>query len=80
MSPIRAGHARLTVAAVELAEQADALAAAVESGGRDLDPSAVDHAVNVIEKVRERTSIAGGHTVVALALSLIHISEPTRPY
>ena len=67
MSPIRAGNARLTVAAVELAEQADALAAAVESGGRDLDPSAVDHAVNVIEKVRERTSIAGGHTVVALA-------------
>lgn len=67
MSPIRAGTARLTVAAVELADQADALAVAVDSGGRDLDPSAVDHAVNVIEKVRERTSIAGGHTVVALA-------------
>lgn len=67
MSPIRAGSARLSVAAVELTEQASALAMAIESGGRELDPSQVDLAVNVVEKVRERTSIAGGHTVVALA-------------
>jgi GTP-binding protein EngB required for normal cell division len=67
MSPIRAGSARLSVAAVELTEQASALAMAIDSGGRELDPSQVDLAVNVVEKVRERTSIAGGHTVVALA-------------
>ncbi|HMT89415.1 MAG TPA: 50S ribosome-binding GTPase [Dermatophilaceae bacterium] len=64
---MRAGSARLSVAAVELTEQASALAMAIDSGGRELDPSQVDLAVNVVEKVRERTSIAGGHTVVALA-------------
>ena len=68
MSPIRPGTARVSAtSAIELAEQAAALGDAVEAGGRELDPSKVDHAVNLVEKVRERTSIAGNHTVVALA-------------
>ncbi|MBK8869430.1 MAG: GTPase [Dermatophilaceae bacterium] len=68
MSPIRPGGARVSAtSALELADQAGALGDAVASGGRELDPSQVDHAVNVVEKVRERTSIAGNHTVVALA-------------
>ena len=53
MSPIRAGSARLSVAAVELTEQASALAMAIDSGGRELDPSQVDLAVNVVEKERD---------------------------
>jgi len=51
----------------ELADQAAALREALQTGGRELDPGQVDHAVNLADKIRERTSLAGGHTVVALA-------------
>ncbi len=52
---------------VALADRADALSQACVEGSRELKPAHVDLAVNLVDKVRERTSIAGGHTVVALA-------------
>ncbi len=68
MSPMRMGSADVTaVPAQVLAEQAQALGAALELSAYDLEPAAVDLATNLVEKVRERTSIAGSHTVVALA-------------
>ncbi len=68
MSPLRMGQAHVpTVSALELAERAAALSQACSLGARELEPAHVDHAVNLVDKVRERTSIAGGHTVVALA-------------
>ncbi len=68
MSPLRMGSATVTaVSGDELSSQADALREAVQVGGRELDPAQVDLAVNLADKIRERTSIAGGHTVVALA-------------
>ncbi len=68
MSPLRMGGALASlVTGEELADQAAALREALQTGGRELDPGQVDHAVNLADKIRERTSLAGGHTVVALA-------------
>ncbi len=68
MSPLRMGVAQVpVVTAVQLKERADALEQACTVGARELEPAHVDRAVNLVDKVRERTSIAGGHTVVALA-------------
>jgi GTP-binding protein EngB required for normal cell division len=68
MSPLRMGSAQVpVVTAAELADRAAALSEACAEGARELEPAVVDQAVNLVDKVRERTSIAGGHTVVALA-------------
>ncbi len=68
MSPLRMGSAKVTVVtAMELADRAAALSQACAEGARELEPAQVDQAVNLVDKVRERTSITGGHTVVALA-------------
>ncbi len=68
MSPIRMGsRVAATVTAAALTHQAQALAAALESGGAQLPAAAVARASRLVDKVGERTSIAGSHTVVALA-------------
>ena len=36
--------------------------------------------INVIATFSEAVSLSGGNFVITLDLSLIHISEPTRPY
>jgi GTP-binding protein EngB required for normal cell division len=55
------------VSSEELSTRSGALEQAVESGGRELDPAAVAAARAVVDKIGERTSKAGNHTVVALA-------------
>jgi GTP-binding protein EngB required for normal cell division len=68
MSPIRRGTA--TVAAIssgELAARTTALTSALTTGGEQLDFATVERARAVVEKVGERTSLSGDHTVVALA-------------
>jgi len=68
MSPLIRGSKRVTALSSEqLAAQATALDEAVEAGGTQLDPTGVTQARRVIDKARERTAIAGSHTVVALA-------------
>ena len=68
MSPLRMGSATLVgVSAESLADRAAALARAIAEGSRELEPKHVAVAAGLVDKVRERTSIAGGHTVVALA-------------
>jgi GTP-binding protein EngB required for normal cell division len=51
----------------ELAAAAGALGAAVEAGGAELPRGERSHAMAVVDKVDQRTSLVGGHTVVALA-------------
>lgn len=68
MTPMRMGaREAATVTGERLAEQADALAAAVACGGAQLPADLVANAQRLVEKVAQRTSIAGSHTVVALA-------------
>jgi len=68
MSPLLMGSKRVTAPSLEaLAAQAGALGEAVDAGDQQLDPAGVAEARRVIGKVRERTAIAGSHTVVALA-------------
>lgn len=68
MSPLRMGSATLAgVSAESLADRAAALARAIADGSRELEPKHVAAAADLVDKVRERTSIAGGHTVVGLA-------------
>ncbi len=68
MSPIRPGRARVPrVTGQELSDRTTALSFALVSGADELDPSGVDRARRVIDTVGERTTIAGDHTVVALA-------------
>lgn len=68
MSPIRPGRATVTaVSAESLAAAAGALREAVRVGGAQLPPAAATAASDVVTKVHERTSLVGGHTVVALA-------------
>ncbi len=68
MSPLRRGGATVAAPSAEtLREQAEALGAALESGGDQLDRAAVAEARRVVDKVHERSAIAGSHTVVALA-------------
>ncbi len=62
------GSRRITGFSAEaLSAQAAALGEAVATGGRQLDPQASARARAVVDKVAERVSIAGSHTVVALA-------------
>ena len=68
MSPLIAGRAKVSgVSAEALATGATALEAALETGGSELPASAVAAARSIVVKVRERTALVGGHTVVALA-------------
>ena len=68
MSPLTMGRSKVKgMSADELVARSTALGEALESGGRQLDGARVGDAASVIEKVTARTSIAGGHTVVALA-------------
>jgi GTP-binding protein EngB required for normal cell division len=56
-----------TVSAEALAAQASALTMALDAGGDHLDPGGIAQARRLVEKVVARTSIAGSHTVAALA-------------
>ncbi|MGC1209312.1 MAG: GTPase [Ornithinimicrobium sp.] len=47
--------------------RADQLSEALQAGGAQLDPVAVEHAHQMTARVRERWAIKGGHTVVSLA-------------
>lgn len=68
MSPLRMGGRTLKgVSAEELERRTEALEAAVRTGGRQLDGEQAARAGQVAAKVRERTGLVGGHTVVALA-------------
>ena len=55
------------VSAADLAQHADALSAALLSGGDELEPQARERARAVTAKVGERMSRSGSHTVIALA-------------
>lgn len=68
MSPILPGRAKVAgVSPAALATAADALEDALTSGGAELPPSPAEAARASVAKVRERTALVGGHTVVALA-------------
>ncbi|EWT06458.1 ABC transporter, partial [Intrasporangium chromatireducens Q5-1] len=68
MSPVRPGTAQVTaISTDELLSRTTALGLGLVSGGDELDRDAVEAARRVIDKVEERTTIAGDHTVVALA-------------
>jgi len=68
MSPLTMGSKRVkAVSGEELTSRSEALQQALEAGGTQLDPAAVAAARAVVDKIGERTSKAGNHTVVALA-------------
>ncbi len=68
MSPLRMGGRTIRgVSAEELERRTEALVAAVRTGGTQLDGEQAARAERVAAKVRERTELVGGHTVVALA-------------
>ena len=68
MSPLMMGSKQVkAVSAEELTARSGALERAVREGGRELDPAAVAAARAVVDKIGERISKAGNHTVVALA-------------
>ncbi len=68
MSPLIKGSAKVkALSAEELSSRADMLAGALESGEGLLEPEAARRAQEVVTKVRERSTLVGGHTVVALA-------------
>ena len=68
MSPLIMGGARVKgITAKELAQKSAALEQALAAGNGQLDPGRSDEARSLVAKVAERTSKAGGHTVVALA-------------
>jgi GTP-binding protein EngB required for normal cell division len=68
MSPIRMGRRTApSVSSDELASRATALSHALERGGDELGRDAAAGASRVVDKVQERTTIAGDHTVVAFA-------------
>lgn len=68
MSPVRQGGRRIAgVSAEELTRRTEALESAVRTGGAQLEVEATMRAEQVVAKVRERTGLVGGHTVVALA-------------
>jgi predicted GTPase len=68
MSPIRMGRRTApSVSSDELASRAAALSIALHEGGDDLGRDAVTSARRVVDKVQERTTLAGDHTVVAFA-------------
>ncbi|MFC0681162.1 GTPase [Lysobacter korlensis] len=68
MSPIRSGGAKVGgFSSEELGLRTAALESALGTGGDELDYAHVGRARAVVDKVRERTSLSGDHTVVALA-------------
>ena len=68
MSPIRSGGAKVGgFSTEELETRTSALESALGAGGEELDYAHVGRARAVVEKVRERISLSGDHTVVALA-------------
>jgi GTP-binding protein EngB required for normal cell division len=68
MSPIRPGRAVVpAVSAEALREASAALRTAVRAGDAQLPAGPSSSAAAVVAKVHERTSLVGGHTVVALA-------------
>ena len=68
MSPIRMGRATVSaVSTEELAARTSALSLAVHTGSDELDPEVVASARRAVDKAEERMTIAGDHTVVALA-------------
>ena len=68
MSPVMMGSKQVKgIAAEELADRSRALTRALEEGNGQLDAGQRAAGHEVIEKVRARTSLRGGHTVVALA-------------
>lgn len=67
LNPLRRDDGRTAVPAEELNARADALETALRVGGDRLEPTPAARAGEVVGKVRERTGLVGGHTVVALA-------------
>jgi GTP-binding protein EngB required for normal cell division len=62
------GRAKVSVPSEEvLRTQAEALDAALTSGGEQLDAQTAESARQIIAKVGERSALAGDHTVIALA-------------
>ena len=68
MSPVMMGRKQVRgVSGEELTSRSHALEQAVAAGGDQLDPAAVASARAVVDKITQRVSKAGNHTVVALA-------------
>lgn len=68
MSPLlRRDGAPTTASPASSGQRAAALAEALHTGGAELDDRAGEQAYATITKVRERTALVGGHTVVAIA-------------
>ena len=68
MSPLTMGRKQVkAVSAEELTSRSGALEQALDAGGSELDPTAVASARALVDKIGERISKAGNHTVVALA-------------
>ena len=68
MSPLVMGRTKVKGTTVEeLKDRSASLTTALETGSAQLDPAHVAEASAVVDKVAERTSKAGNHTVVALA-------------
>ncbi len=68
MSPVRMGRTKVkAISGEELSTRLVALEHALEAGGGQLDPVSSAEASAVVQKVAERTSKVGNHTVVALA-------------
>ena len=68
MSPVMMGSKQVKgLTAEELAGRSESLAGALDEGDGQLDGEQRAAGLEVIEKVRARTALRGGHTVVALA-------------
>ena len=68
MSPLMMGSRQVKgITAEELASRSESLVAALGTGGEQLDPVQTRAGADVVDKVRARTALRGGHTVVALA-------------
>lgn len=67
MSPALLGRRDSTVSADELFAHADALRAAVDTGGSELDPALTQRARGVLDRVEARMARGGRQTVVAFA-------------
>lgn len=61
------GRRKSAQGSLPLADRADALASALDIGGRELDPGEAEKARGVVTRVEERWALKGGRTVVALA-------------
>ena len=68
MSPLKMGSRQVkALTAEELAAKAQSLEAALDAGGDELDRRQTMAGAEIVAKVRRRTALRGGHTVVALA-------------